>query len=101
MPFTPLKGLAVEHCVSPLQSSSGGNFFRVRVVTHMYHLAGGGAYYFAKQSINAERDARYEAELNRKYQLKAIETEHRRQTQLNATAPNSNGGAKPNYREPW
>lgn len=61
----------------------------------MYHLAGGGAYYFAKQSINAERDARYEAELNRKYQLKAMETEYRRQTKLNAIAPNSNGGTKP------
>lgn len=42
-------------------------------------LAGSGAYYFAKQSINADRAARYEAEIKRKAQLKAMEDEHRRQ----------------------
>lgn len=41
-------------------------------------VAGGGAYYFAKKSINADRSARYEAEMRRKTQLAAEEAEHRR-----------------------
>ncbi|KAL4913143.1 hypothetical protein BDW62DRAFT_205867 [Aspergillus aurantiobrunneus] len=43
-------------------------------------VAGGGAYYFAKKSINADRASRYEAEVKRKAQLAAMEAEHRRQT---------------------
>ncbi|KAL1989279.1 hypothetical protein VTN96DRAFT_41 [Rasamsonia emersonii] len=41
-------------------------------------IAGGGAYYLAKKSINADRAARYEAEMKRKAQLAAEEAEHRR-----------------------
>jgi hypothetical protein len=41
--------------------------------------AGGGAYYFAKQSINADRQARFEAEVKRKAQMKLMEEEHKRQ----------------------
>lgn len=51
--------------------------------------AGGGAYYFAKKSINADRASRYEAELKKKAQLAAIEAEHRRQSQP-TTAPSEN-----------
>lgn len=35
--------------------------------------AGGGAYYFAKRSINADRAARHEADLNRKRLLSQME----------------------------
>lgn len=49
-------------------------------------LAGGGAYYFAKQSINADRAHRFEAETKRKAQMKLMEDEHRRQASLNAPA---------------
>ncbi|EKV10896.1 hypothetical protein Pdw03_7432 [Penicillium digitatum] len=45
-------------------------------------LAGGGAYYFAKQSINADRQSRFEAEVKRKAQMKKMENEHKRQAQL-------------------
>ncbi|KAL2865950.1 DUF4748 domain-containing protein [Aspergillus lucknowensis] len=45
-------------------------------------IAGGGAYYFAKKSINADRASRYEAEVKRKAQLAAMEAEHRRQSTL-------------------
>ncbi|EEA24245.1 hypothetical protein TMatcc_007321 [Talaromyces marneffei ATCC 18224] len=41
-------------------------------------VAGGGAYYFAKKSVNADRAARYEADMRRKTQLAAIEAEDRR-----------------------
>ncbi|KAJ5182973.1 hypothetical protein N7492_000589 [Penicillium capsulatum] len=45
-------------------------------------VAGGGAYYFAKQSINADRANRFEMEVKRKAQMKAMEDEHRRQATL-------------------
>ncbi|KAJ5517848.1 hypothetical protein N7453_000270 [Penicillium expansum] len=53
-------------------------------------LAGGGAYYFAKQSINADRQARFEAEIKRKAQMKQMENEHKRQAQLASTPPPGN-----------
>ncbi|KAL4788517.1 hypothetical protein BJX76DRAFT_353267 [Aspergillus varians] len=43
-------------------------------------LPGGGAYYFAKKSINADRASRYEADVKKKAQLAAMEAEHRRQS---------------------
>ncbi|KAL4923757.1 uncharacterized protein BDV17DRAFT_232870 [Aspergillus undulatus] len=43
-------------------------------------VAGGGAYYFAKKSINADRASRFEAETKKKAQLAAMEAEHRRQS---------------------
>ncbi|KAE8355765.1 hypothetical protein BDV28DRAFT_128333 [Aspergillus coremiiformis] len=49
-------------------------------------VAGGGAYYFAKKSINADRAARYEAETKRKAKLAEMEAEHRRQSVLNKRA---------------
>ncbi|OQD73367.1 hypothetical protein PENDEC_c015G02608 [Penicillium decumbens] len=49
-------------------------------------VAGGGAYYFAKQSINADRAARFDAEVKRKAQAKAQEAEHRRQA-ISASTP--------------
>ncbi|KIW68647.1 hypothetical protein PV04_04575 [Phialophora macrospora] len=36
-------------------------------------VAGGGAYYFAKKSINADRAARFEAEQQKKYRLQRYE----------------------------
>jgi hypothetical protein len=36
-------------------------------------LAGGGAYYFAKKQINADRAARYEAELKKKQMQQSLE----------------------------
>ncbi|KAJ6070793.1 hypothetical protein N7467_012112 [Penicillium canescens] len=49
-------------------------------------VAGGGAYYFAKQSINADRQSRFDAEIKRKAQMKAMEDEHKRQA-LSASGP--------------
>lgn len=49
-------------------------------------VAGGGAYYFAKKSINADRASRFEAEIKKKAQLAAVEAEHRRQTVKNEPA---------------
>ena len=57
------------------------------------HPAGGGAYYFAKQSINADRQARFEAELKRKAQLKAMENDHKRQAAINAPTLDPNDDA--------
>jgi len=36
-------------------------------------LAGGGAYYFAKKQINADRASRYEAEMTRKARFQNLE----------------------------
>ncbi|KAJ5795207.1 hypothetical protein N7457_001806 [Penicillium paradoxum] len=55
-------------------------------------LAGGGAYYFAKQSINADRQARFEAELKHKAQMKRMEEEHKRQS-VPATTPTPSNDA--------
>jgi hypothetical protein len=38
-------------------------------------VAGGGAYYFAKKSINADRAARYEAEQKKQYRLRRLEAQ--------------------------
>lgn len=55
--------------------------------------AGGGAYYFAKRSVNADRAARFESDMKRKAQLAAIEAEDRR---IQATAaPPPQGQRKP------
>ncbi|KAF7116325.1 hypothetical protein CNMCM5793_004491 [Aspergillus hiratsukae] len=58
--------------------------------------AGGGAYYFAKKSINADRQSRFEAEMKKKAQLAAMEAEHRRQSSLNqpTTAQSENPNLK-------
>ena len=40
----------------------------------MLCVAGGGAYYFAKREINAERAARYEAERNKKSRISRLES---------------------------
>ncbi|KAL2863317.1 uncharacterized protein BJX67DRAFT_384787 [Aspergillus lucknowensis] len=60
-------------------------------------LAGGGAYYFAKKSINADRASRYEAEMKKKAQLAAMEAEHRHQAAFKSapvTAPSDNPSFK-------
>jgi hypothetical protein len=68
----------------------------IRVPAANNPAAGGGAYYFAKKSINADRASRYEAELKKKAQLAAMEAEHRRQSSLNEpiTAPSENPSLK-------
>jgi len=38
-------------------------------------VAGGGAYYFAKKSINADRAARYEAEQKKQSRLRRLEAQ--------------------------
>ncbi|KAL5338089.1 hypothetical protein BJX70DRAFT_398998 [Aspergillus crustosus] len=62
-----------------------------------HHSAGGGAYYFAKKSINADRASRFEAELKRKAQLKEIEAQDRRQT-ATLTKPISTPSDDPAFR---
>ncbi|KAJ5512198.1 hypothetical protein N7463_001750 [Penicillium fimorum] len=52
-------------------------------------LAGGGAYYFAKKSINADRQSRFEAEVKRKAQMKRMEDEHKRQAQVPTSTPSN------------
>ncbi|KAL1848399.1 hypothetical protein Plec18167_004818 [Paecilomyces lecythidis] len=54
-------------------------------------VAGGGAYYFAKSSINSDRAARYEAELRRKAALAAQEYQDRHKP-----APPTPSSAPPN-----
>ena len=51
-----------------------------------FTIAGGGAYYYAKKSINADRANRYEGELRRKSQLAAQEAEYRRNQVLHQHA---------------
>ncbi|KAL1970805.1 hypothetical protein VTN77DRAFT_2639 [Rasamsonia byssochlamydoides] len=52
-------------------------------------VAGGGAYYFAKKSVNADRAARYEADMRRKAQLAAAEAEHRRAQAASSSTPST------------
>ncbi|KAK1144358.1 hypothetical protein N8T08_005511 [Aspergillus melleus] len=54
-------------------------------------VAGGGAYYFAKKSINADRAARFESEMKRKAEMAAIESQHRRQAAYNEPTPTPTG----------
>ncbi|PKY03873.1 hypothetical protein P168DRAFT_305179 [Aspergillus campestris IBT 28561] len=56
-------------------------------------VAGGGAYYFAKKSINSERASRYEAEVKRKAQMAALEAEDRRKAATLGATPTSSGSA--------
>ncbi|KAJ5908559.1 hypothetical protein N7495_001241 [Penicillium taxi] len=42
-------------------------------------IACGSAYIFAKKSVNADRQSRFEADIKRKAQMKAMEDEHKRQ----------------------
>ncbi|BCR89515.1 uncharacterized protein ACHE_50714S [Aspergillus chevalieri] len=58
-------------------------------------VAGGGAYYFAKKSINADRATRYEAEVKKKAQMAALENEHRRQDTLRQSRPNATDDLSP------
>jgi hypothetical protein len=44
----------------------------------LHGIAGGGAYYFAKKSITADRAARHEVDVKRKARLAAMEVEDRR-----------------------
>ncbi|KAF9246661.1 hypothetical protein DTO013E5_6033 [Penicillium roqueforti] len=57
-------------------------------------LAGGGAYYFAKQSINADRQSRFEAEIKRKAQMKQMENEHKRKAQASTPPPANDTSSK-------
>lgn len=50
-------------------------------------LAGGGAYYFAKKQINADRAARYETELKKKQLQQSLEY-----TGVGNERSNTNGG---------
>jgi hypothetical protein len=67
-----------------------------RLTRNSILLAGGGAYYYAKKSINADRAARHEAEVRRKAQLAATEAEHRRtQAPLSGTSSTPSQPQKP------
>ncbi|OJJ53895.1 hypothetical protein ASPSYDRAFT_136711 [Aspergillus sydowii CBS 593.65] len=61
-------------------------------------VAGGGAYYFAKKSINADRASRYEAEIKKKAQLAAAESEHRRQAVKNEPAAMHTPSDDPSFK---
>jgi hypothetical protein len=61
-------------------------------------VAGGGAYYFAKKSINADRAARFEAEQQKKYRQSRYEDRQYVLTNAPATSKSkvkSNGQAAP------
>ena len=56
----------------------GEPLFQLTLCSHRYGwgalcVAGGGAYYFAKRSINADRAARYEAEQKKQALLRRLE----------------------------
>lgn len=53
-----------------------------------YWIAGGGAYYFAKQSINADRQTRFEAEQRRRRVQESLEY-----SATNSAKAGTNGGA--------
>ena len=40
---------------------------------HVSHKAGGGSYYFAKKSINADKKARHEADMKRRHLTESLE----------------------------
>lgn len=52
--------------------------------------AGGGAYYFAKQSINADRQARHEADLKRRRMQEALEYSSNHTTKSSSSTKPSN-----------
>jgi hypothetical protein len=54
--------------------------------------AGGAAYYFAKQSINADRQARWEADQRRKQMTEALEYSNRPSPSNTRKNANLNGG---------
>lgn len=62
-----------------------------KLIKHPPTAAGGGAYYFAKRSINADRAARHEADMNRKRLLKEME-----QASVSSKVPDSEKIARPN-----
>lgn len=68
------------------------SFLRGKSDANPFHPAGGGAYYFAKQSINADRAARFEAEVKRKAQLRAVEDQDRRKAATQSPTPTSTAG---------
>ena len=45
------------------------------VITHFSWLAGGGAYVFAKRSVNAEKKARHEEEVKRRRLKESLDAE--------------------------
>ncbi|KAH0841852.1 hypothetical protein AYO21_03168 [Fonsecaea monophora] len=55
-------------------------------------VAGGGAYYFAKKSINADRAARFEAEQQKKARFQRLEDSH---IAFNKQPPTSKTKTKP------
>jgi len=59
-------------------------------------VAGGGAYYFAKRSINADRNARFSAEQERKAQLYRAEQSH---YTFNSTPPTTKSKGKGKVQE--
>ncbi|KAL3462569.1 hypothetical protein BJX64DRAFT_288260 [Aspergillus heterothallicus] len=61
-------------------------------------IAGGGAYYFAKKSINADRASRYEAEVKKKAQLAAMEAEHRHQAAVKQSQQITSPSEDPSYK---
>ncbi|KAJ5176841.1 uncharacterized protein N7482_002718 [Penicillium canariense] len=75
------------------QITSGWQASPSASLTYTSSTAGGGAYYFAKQSINADRQSRFETEVKRKAQLKAMEAEHIRQAAITAPTPNASDDA--------
>ena len=62
-------------------------------------VAGGGAYYFAKKSINADRQARFEADQKRREIAKSLEYSSpavvKAQSSSRRANGNPNGGAPP------
>ena len=58
-------------------------------------VAGGGAYYFAKRSINADRNARWEADMKKQSRLRELEARSGRFSEtspkLKSHAAGSNG----------
>jgi hypothetical protein len=62
--------------------------------------AGGGAYYFAKKSINADRASRHQADMKRRAELAAMENADRQRNYKNKSSLPSTAGSRDNVGSP-
>ena len=75
-------------CFLIAKSLSSGCVFVQMLFSELEFPPAGGGVYYAKKSINADRTSRYEAELQRKALLKAMEKEHRQRAAISPPSPN-------------
>lgn len=62
-----------RHDEEPRRNTTAANHAIIRLGWGVLCVAGGGAYYFAKRSINADRASRHEADMKRKARFQNLE----------------------------